>query len=282
MKMKNILILCGMAVLLTSCKSVPLNIQESESATEQSISAAAEETTEESTVPAEAVGLSYAITEEENSFAAEDGTEVLKVTYTYPQLAGSETSVAPINEDVSAHREDFWNDASDNFNYAKEDYAYRIDELGETAGQFFPYEMQMDTAVTRNDEAVFSFTQASYSFTGGAHGYGETKGYNYDTMTGQQIFLKDLSEDESSWKENILSYVQEKCQTEEYKERLFEDYESYLADVVFEDDNWYFTGEGLAISCAPYTLGCYAAGSIEFLIPYENLKAYGLKDCYAN
>ena len=224
--------------------------------------------------------------EQSESYKADDGKEIFTNLQNYPKLSSKEKSEIAeiINADIESMQTNNKKDAEEQLKLAKEDYAYRMETATSDTEEIFlpfPYQIQSTSVVMRNDAKIFSFAVDDYAYFGGAHGEGGTTGYNYDAMTGERLKLDDLAEDASAFKNHIRSYVKEQCEKEVYKERVFEEYETYLDDAIFAEDSWYFTENGILISCPPYSLGCYAAGSINFEISYETLKAYGLKEDYS-
>lgn len=309
MKKKSVIaILFTVAVLMTSCGQKPVEntkdntiIANTENQIEDGTEVAEKiESTESEEINTEGVeiqnteyeagvaeegGFLVQIVEQSESYKADDGREVLTSVQSYPKLSAKENAKAAevINADIESMQADDEASIEENVTVAKEDYAFRMQEVTndtETMMLPYPYQIQITSVVTRNDKKVFSFAMDSYAFLGGAHGNGGTTGYNYDAVTGKRLKLEELSEDSAAWKEKILSFVKEQCESDAYKERLYEDYETYLEDAVFAENNWYFDENGILISCSPYSIGCYASGSINFEIPYETLRTYGLNENY--
>lgn len=291
MKKKNVaFLMCAMSVVLSSCgqaantnkevnnsKEVQEIVTETETVSETESETAADEWKD-------GAFFGVQIEETSDSYTADDGTEIFVDSYSYPELTGGNAGTAEkINADIRAMKEGRKARVDEVAGYAKEDYQYRVEENAGADMETMPFEsycMDDVSSIGRNDEKIFSFILYSYEYSGGAHGYGACTGYNYDASTGERLSLTDLSEDGDAWKENILNYVGEQCKTEEYQTRLFEEYEDYLTDAVFAENNWFFTEDGLTVTCSPYAIGPYASGSIDFEIPYETLQEFGLKDCY--
>lgn len=230
-------------------------------------------------------GFKVQIEENKESYKVVGKEEIMWNIQSYPKISSGGKTAETINADIESIKASMKNETDENLTAAKEDYLYRIEQnpdAAETTGVMIPFEMQETSVVTRNDAAIFSFAVDSYAFLGGAHGCGATTGYNYDAKTGKHMQLEDLSEDSEAFKANVLSFVKEQCESDAYRERLFEDYETYLEETVFAEDSWYFTDSGILISCPPYTLSAYVEGTINFEIPYETLKTFGMKAEYLN
>lgn len=149
---------------------------------------------------------------------------------------------------------------------AREDYQYALDE----GLDWIAYCDELSAQVVRADDHVLSLRLLSYSYTGGVHGYYYSYGVSYDVQTGQRLTLKNVSAEGADFTVFARNSVVELCQQEEYKDMLFDDWRSYVGDVV-RDSNFFFTDEGITFVSAPYLLGPYAAGEIEFPISYADL-----------
>ena len=102
------------------------------------------------------------------------------------------------------------------------------------------------------------------------------------------IAFADLSDDPDAFHEDTLAYNQNLAKTKAYQDRMFNsEYtnlygsDNELETVLYADDVWYLSTSGLVFMSAPYALGPYASGTIEFLIPYSDLAGMGLKDSYS-
>ncbi|MCH5250988.1 MAG: DUF3298 and DUF4163 domain-containing protein [Lachnospiraceae bacterium] len=223
-------------------------------------------------------GVSIETKSFEDKETAEDGTLIYERSYDVPTvtIAGNEAASEKINADLQSRIDAFTaseqmkNDAREFYEVAaKEDFTFMeyVDSLGFGAA--------------RADTNVISFVITTYSFTGGAHGLEQTFGINYDAVTGELIDFADLSDDPDKFYNDTLEYNKELAQTDEYKERMFEaDFleEDALENVLYADKKWYLSDEGLVFISNPYELGPYAAGIIEFTIPYSELSGMGLKE----
>lgn len=307
MKKKTVaLLLCTMSVLFASCGKTAdagngagenMTATEAESETvipeteeiQTGTEADAETETDVKTETAAETKMEekFDVTLEEinESFPADDGTVIFESTYSYPNLSSDSKKEAAdaISRDIAELEQQYKTESEEIRGYAKEDYAYRLEEGTESGmefGRFVPYESDSTSTVERNDAAIFSFVVYSYDYSGGAHGSYIYSGYNYDAATGARLLLTDLAEDADSFKQNILSNIEAQCQTDAYKDMLFPEYMECLEDALSRDTGWYLTQEGLTITCAPYELGPYSSGNIDFTISYDELGTYGIKSAY--
>lgn len=218
------------------------------------------------------------------SETADDGTEVYSGICNYPvvEIAGNPEAAKLINASITETVDAFRN-GSEIRAYAKEDYQFTKENYGEDGADFFPYTDEVDYSVSRSDNNVISLVISVYSYSGGAHGNHVTYAENFDPNTGAKLAFSDLSDNAELFRIDTLQYNQKTAATEEYAERLFSTdsiTNGELENVLYADDEWYFSEEGLVFISNPYALGPWAAGTIEFTIPYEELVGLGMKEIY--
>lgn len=224
---------------------------------------------------------------EEEEKTADDGTVYFTRSFTYPvvTIEGNDDAAGKINADIRS-RIDAFKAGTEIEEWAKEGYDETISSDSEYP--FISYIEDLGIAPARSDSNVISFTVSCYTFTGGAHGNYDTHGVNYNAKTGDVIAFADLSDDPDAFHEDTLAYNQNLAKTKAYQDRMFNsEYtnlygsDNELETVLYADDVWYLSTSGLVFMSAPYALGPYASGTIEFLIPYSDLAGMGLKDSYS-
>lgn len=121
---------------------------------------------------------------------------------------------------------------------------------------------------------VLQISQTSYWYEiGTAHGnYGETT-FLYDLLTGDQIQLDDLFKEEVDYHKVLAMSMAEQS---EIDNRLYVDITTMTDEEIVEyfkreSYNFKLTEEGLLIYYNPYDIGPYAAGIVDFVIPYDSL-----------
>lgn len=218
----------------------------------------------------------------EDSDTAEDGTTIYTTSYVKPTVTieGNDSASEKINADLQSRIDSFnadetlRNEAKEYYDISLTDEDYYFNEYSET----------LDFEVMRSDTNVISFIVTAYSYAGGAHGNYGRFGINYDARTGELIDFSELSDDADKFHSDTLEYNRELAATDEYKERLFpEDFieEGYsMEDVLYADEKWYLSNEGLVFISNPYELGPYSSGVIEFVIPYDKLSEMGVRAEY--
>lgn len=218
----------------------------------------------------------------EDQDTADDGTVIYSRSYTQPlvTIANNAEAAEKINADLQSRIDAFT--ASDSIR--KESHEYYEISSKEEGYDFFEYNESLGFEKVRSDANVISFIMTSSGYMGGAHGFYNSFGLNYDTKTGELIDFAALSDDTDKFYNDTLAYNRELTQTDKYKERMFpEDFfdGSELETVLYGDEKWYLSDEGLVFISNPYELGPYASGIIEFVIPYDKLAEMGLKEEYS-
>lgn len=231
---------------------------------------------------AQSVQITITYETEESDEAAKDGTVVYTSSCIYPVVAieGNDSAADKINEDIQSKVAAFRGDTS-TLDYAREGYDYYIQD-GNDGSTFIQYTNDLWFSAVRSDSNVISFVMESYGFSGGAHGYTALNGVNYDTKTGEVISFHDLSDNPEKFHADTLAYNQMLAETDSYRERMFEpSMRGDLEEVLYAENKWYLSTSGLTFISDPYSLGPYAAGTIEFVIPYADLEQMGLKGAFS-
>ena len=226
---------------------------------------------------------------EEYKEQTQDGTVIYTSEISYPvvTIEGNEAAAEMINADILTRVESFRTGTSGEDSVremAKEMYDYMLE--GEDEGYSFTaaYIEDLGFSITRSDSNVISFLQTNSSYSGGAHGFEAHQGINYSARTGELLTFSELGKDIDAFYQDTLAYNQKLAETESYKMRLFTEdsiYNGELESALYAEGSWYFSTMGLIFFSDPYILGPYAAGMIEFIIPYSDLTEMGLKEEYA-
>lgn len=221
--------------------------------------------------------------EDDVELTTDDDTVFYTITCSYPVVSidGNEDAAEQINADIRARVEAFHAATIQGAELAKEDLEYM---LSEDIQPPMPYSSDLFYTTTRADDHVIAFTENSYEYMGGAHGMPYTIGINYDTNTGELISFTDLSDDPESFRSDTLAFNQALAQTEYYSEQFFNTDDitnGTLEETLYADGMWYLSTSGLVFMSPPYALAPYAAGTLEFTIPYSDLADMGFKEQYA-
>lgn len=142
----------------------------------------------------------------------------------------------------------------------------------------FPEENTPWTAEIKGEKSfegldVLTIKMQSYLFTGGAHGYGETRLLNFDKTSGKELNNAELFKD----MESFASFAEAKFRE---KEKIPADRPINSTGFMFEDnlfklpENIGFSQKGLVLLYNPYEIASYADGIISLEIPYADCKDY--------
>ena len=159
---------------------------------------------------------------------------------------------------------------------------------------FRPYFLRSDWRLTGAGGGLAGLEGFQYADTGGAHGNYFTDGRIYDTLTGDQLRLKDLFEDPAAANAALEGPVFRALETEKALRTgdtsnldmlLGEAKDAIGGDILGVDASLVASVEagkigGLALHFAPYDIGSYAEGAYHVTIPQEAFAAL-LKPHYA-
>ena len=222
---------------------------------------------------------------EKRSTEAMNDKIIYTSTCTYPivTIEGNENAADKINADIQAIVDDFYADTS-SLEWAKNEYEAHYN----TNLYIYTYSDSVEFSVVRADSNVISFLVTNEWYGGGAHSlYGST-GLNYDTRTGELIDFTDLSENADAFHQDTLAFHQSLAASNSYQNILFPDTfnaafndSNDLEKILYQSGRWYLSTSGLVFFSHPYELGPFAAGEIEFTIPYSDLEEMGFQEKYA-
>ena len=140
-------------------------------------------------------------------------------------------------------------------------------------GNKYVFEIHQDVKYNEND--FISIVSDTYQYTGGAHGSSVWSARNIDTLTGAEVLLGDLFED------NNYKTVLDRLIEQEVTEHP-EDYSDLWEKPQIKESNqcdFYVTEQGIVVFYQPYDLSYYARGLVEFTIDYADISGY-LKEEY--
>lgn len=118
---------------------------------------------------------------------------------------------------------------------------------------------------------ILSLEAESYDWQGSAHPNTWTSSYCFDVTTGDLLYLADILTNEEEARKIVSQHILDTITKDPYKDALLDDYESYVSDVLTEN-TFYLNDKGLVVICNPYMVTAYVAGTIEVVVPYEELK----------
>ena len=237
-----------------------------------------------SSQPATSVSITMQ-TPDKTELSDDNGTLYYTSEYSYPvvSIEGNDASADKINADILAEMDNLYAAGETTADDALE-WLQSIISDGDSVEDFFrAYSVSASYNIQRADDSVISFTIYTYTDMGGAHGDYTISGVTYDTQTGEQLTLSELSGDPDAFHSATLAYNQALAQTEAFSERMYTTDDitnGTLENVLYAEGAWYLSEAGLVFFSNPYALGPYASGAIEFIIPYKDLADMGFKEQY--
>lgn len=230
-------------------------------------------------------GLDFYIFSEE--YARRSGPQVMRreQSLTFPQLRGTGKTLRRVNgyirllalQQVVADEEEP-NPAAPAPSLKTLSKAVRAplpeeDELEDVeVGAFASLTYDETFEVLLNEKKLLSLRLLHSEYTGGAHPNAGASHVTFDLATGDELTLDDLLK--PGWRDRVTQLAEAALRAQYgLKPDAPLNDEGPLFENAFElNDNWHLTPEGLGFSYDPYEIGPYAAGFIEPVIPYAQLK----------
>lgn len=121
--------------------------------------------------------------------------------------------------------------------------------------------------LNRADNKMFSVSECTSSYYGGAHGSYYLNGHNYDSSSGKELSLRDISTDY----DRVYQETMNKLSSLNANGGFFESYPDTVRDIFYGEHgaNWYADLQGIHIVFNQYEIACYAAGMIEVVLPFK-------------
>lgn len=150
------------------------------------------------------------------------------------------------------------------------------------AANWMPYLCSIAYSPTRIDQAVLSLSGSNITYSGASHPDRISTSANYDMLTGDVLTLGSIMSPTAGAKD-FCQLVLDVLALSKNDLYLYEGYEvtvrqRFTRDVS-QDQDWYFTQNGLCFYFDPYEIASYAAGTVVAEIPYAKLAGL-LNDSY--
>lgn len=165
-----------------------------------------------------------------------------------------------LQESTTAEMEDYI------FDYTE--MAADLREKGITATMDWQYEDKLHRTYHSNDFLILN--KYGYSYSGGAHGNAWSLFISLDLRNRHRMRLSDII----AGKEEELAELLEKNMRKTYDikdEESLQDFGLFELHI-YPNDNFYFDDKGLSFLYNQYEIAPYAAGMIEFTLPWGDLK----------
>lgn len=156
--------------------------------------------------------------------------------------------------------------------YALHDAADAAAMKEEFGISLFPYQAHVSYTPGTISNQLISYYQDFYQYTGGAHGNTRRSSRSIDAGSGQELRLGDLFVSGYNYVDPINQAIYEQIA----QDTATSYFDTAPAAIAADADNFYLTAQGLVFYYQQYALAPYAAGILEYTIPFE-LLADGLK-----
>lgn len=219
----------------------------------------------------------YVMVEQQYASHYDEETGKLLSSAEYPKLVLRNPEAFPALSQALAD----WSDAQEAYVLEEENNLFSA--AGEAATEnpdFSGYTSETELELHRADEKIFSFTCDSYTYSGGAHGYGGVSGYQFFTETGAQLLLGDAVADRDAFYNCLVGKLEARYASEDL---LFPEWKEQVRAEVYEEPFdpeetgglegvWNLTfalnADSMTVYFSPYDIAPYAAGTITLDIPY--------------
>lgn len=269
-KQTAIILALSITIALAGCTKKPANTPEPTETI-----APTQETKPTPTAPTDAIetmiAVDVGVTTQDTT--AEDGTVLFQRTNQKMHLILNNAEVADKITKDFLNRLDIEQDAANVEAAAKAAYNGNANWMPYFYG--FTYNPQ------RIDQKVLSFYGDKVMFSGAAHPERSRKGANYDLATGDVLTLASIMTTKATTEDFcqlVLDALAVRAEGDFLREGYAEDVKRRFTADPTQDENWYFTTEGLCFYFDPYEIAPYASGIITAVIPYEKLSGLLLPD----
>ena len=137
-----------------------------------------------------------------------------------------------------------------------------------------PYLYNHTYSPTRMDQGVLSLFGNSVAYSGASHPERLCMAANYDLVTGDVLTLGSIMSAQATTSD-FCALVLEKLEKTKDSNQLYDGYESTVKQRFNKDESqdqdWYFSTNGLCFYFVPYDIAPYVSGVIVAEIPYSEL-----------
>ena len=190
----------------------------------------------------------------------------------YPQVTNLKNKSAQdkINAALKKHIQTSYNGYLNNKEEEKEQRQeyFKINghEVPKEEEYMYTYVYQVSYEVKFNENNLLSIVMNDYMYTGGAHGTTIVTSYNFNILTGQQLFVGDIAKNQTNLNK-IKDYA-----INELSKRNYGSNEELKNIELNNNRPYYFTQNGIILMFQEYEVAAYAAGRPEVKIPIEVYK----------
>ncbi len=206
---------------------------------------------------------------------ASDGTEIFSYTHqglilTMPEHMVADKVILEFLNRVDAYRQN----AQDLLESAINNYT--------PSANWQPYSYSIHYSPMRIDQCLLSLFGNSVSFSGSSHPTPDCISVSYDLLTGDYLSLGSIMSAQaqrSDFAELVLQVLSEQSQDLNLRSGYEDTVRERFMREESQDQDWYFSENGLCFYFAPYDIAPYSSGIIVAEIPYTKLVGL-LNDAY--
>lgn len=176
----------------------------------------------------------------------------------YPQFSMADKAVAEkLNAVIMADVNTAQKEAQDNLKYY---------EGSESPNKFETY---FNYRIVYQKGNILSVVLNDYQYYGGAHGGDRQISHTFDLKTGAEYKLDDLMKSGSGYKDYV-----NKCVKADIVKAGLADAQLAVFESIADDQSYYLSNKGLVVYFQQYEYFPYAAGIVEFTLPYTDMPDY--------
>ena len=204
-----------------------------------------------------------------------DKTYEADVTATYDKAEGNNELSKAINTNIERsiistlsspeNKADF-NTVLADFNAEYLDFKKDFPDASDPA-----WELNIETELTYQSEAIITIAISTYEFKGGAHGNDKIKFLNLDAKTGKTLHQNEIIENINDFKTLAKTHFIKSLDTEDDNLKM----EDFFFGKLFQlPENIGFSDDGLVLLYNTYEVASYNQGYTEFVILFEDAESY--------
>lgn len=150
------------------------------------------------------------------------------------------------------------------------------------SGYFYGYEYFQTMHVYRADAKLVSIICEHYEYTGGAHGGTYFTSKTFDSVTGRELTLADVTTDLQGLADAVIKELNEEYPVEYAAEGYRDTVESQIVKQGPDayDASWALSYHGIIFDFGSYELGAYSMGCPEVIVPFDKYPGL-IKDEYS-
>lgn len=204
------------------------------------------------------------------NFTASDGTRILTVTVTVPEIQDENYSEA-----AAIINEYYLNQQEKHYQYAEQElYEYAIYAYTNTSGEFVPHTSEQFFTLEYNSGGYLSFMRMVIESSGDNYVEISVASETFDAMGGGLVtaaYMFSCEPDEAMERVagEICAQISERVDAGEV---LFYENAAELVPAILQPDSFYLTEEGVVYYFQVYEIARVELGAPEFLIPYEKIE----------